>query len=71
MKEIINDASVLVIDVRNDPEIVTNGFIPAKNHGHIPLPKFAEALSLSNDDFEYTFNFEKPKYDQDIVIYGA
>ena len=71
MKELINDPSVLVIDVRSDGEIIQNGFIPAKNHLHIAMGKWADALSMSEDDFDFVFNQEKPAKDQEIIVYGT
>ena len=71
MKEIVNDPSILVIDVRNDSEILQKGYIHAKNHGHIPMPEFYEALNLKDEDFEGVYNFKKPAKDQEIIVYGT
>jgi len=48
---------------------VDYGKIDATNWIHIPLGEVAEALTLSDEDFESQFEKRKPALDDELVIY--
>lgn len=63
------DKTYVVIDVRNDSEILATGKVSLKAHT-LPLPIIASqnAFALEPDDFEELFGFEKPEKDVELVL---
>ncbi|KAK7208228.1 Rhodanese-like domain-containing protein [Myxozyma melibiosi] len=57
----------ILVDVREPIEVHREGFIPTAIN--IPYKSAPEALSLSDDEFEYRFGFEKPSKDKELVFY--
>lgn len=55
-----------LIDVRNPSETEEN-LIESANK--IPLPQFEEAFRLTDEKFEKTFGFVKPKFDDFVICY--
>ncbi|KAM5124900.1 thiosulfate:glutathione sulfurtransferase-like [Mantella aurantiaca] len=66
LKKLLNSGSVQLFDVRN-PEEVQNGRIP--NSVNIPVTEVEAALQMDPDAFKQKYNVEKPKLDDDNVIF--
>jgi rhodanese-related sulfurtransferase len=61
-----NKEPLTIIDVRRKEELV-HGMIPtAKN---IPLDELEKSLTLSEEEFQKTYNFPKPKKDDRIICH--
>ncbi|CAD7080637.1 unnamed protein product [Hermetia illucens] len=67
VKDLPNQPSKFLIDVRNLDEVQQTGQIPTSIV--IPLPKLEEALRSSNDAFKKTYNREKPSNDAVIIFH--
>ncbi|KAI7880853.1 Rhodanese-like protein [Lichtheimia hyalospora FSU 10163] len=55
-----------LIDVREPNELLQGSIPSAKN---VPLSKFLVAWSMSEEDFEDEFGFEKPSEKDEVVLY--
>ena len=67
--DIINDESVLVIDVRECSMLQDTPPINAANWMNLPRPELEMALNMNDEDFELKYNHEKPKRDERIIVY--
>ncbi|MBW0541860.1 hypothetical protein O181_081575 [Austropuccinia psidii MF-1] len=57
---------VLLIDVREEPEVI-QGNIPSSVN--LPLSNFEKLLELHPDDFTKTTGFFKPNLNQKLILY--
>ncbi|KAI8371640.1 Rhodanese-like domain-containing protein [Radiomyces spectabilis] len=60
------NAEYYLIDVREPNELLQGAIPTAKN---IPLSQFMTAWSMSEEDFEDTFGYEKPSPNANIIVY--
>ncbi|KAJ8662357.1 hypothetical protein O0I10_002051 [Lichtheimia ornata] len=61
-----NKQNTHLIDVREPNELLQGSIPSAKN---VPLSKFLVAWSMSEEDFEDEFGFEKPSDGDEVVLY--
>ncbi|XP_077319915.1 thiosulfate:glutathione sulfurtransferase [Lithobates pipiens] len=66
LKKLIDSGSVQIFDVRN-PEELQNGKIP--NSVNIPVTEVEEALQMDAASFKQKYKVEKPKLEDDNVIF--
>ncbi|KAI8889313.1 Rhodanese-like protein [Backusella circina FSU 941] len=55
-----------LIDVREQKEVAQGAIPTFKN---VPLSQFSNAWTLSDDDFQKQFGFDKPKKDSRVILY--
>jgi len=63
---LVNRPEVLLIDVRDPPEIKSTGSIPTAIN--IPLGTLEESLKLSEDEFKEHFGRDKPGNDTEVIF---
>ncbi|XP_073464987.1 thiosulfate:glutathione sulfurtransferase isoform X2 [Aquarana catesbeiana] len=66
LKKLINSGSVQIFDVRN-PEELQNGRIP--NSVNIPVTEVEAALQMDAASFKQKYKVEKPKLEDDNLIF--
>ena len=69
LKTIIANNSALLIDVRQPEELLHEGYIKAPQFVNVPLPEVEEAMKMDEKTFEEVFGIEKPKWNDEIVVY--
>jgi len=67
--DVINDPSVLFIDVRPCNMIGDTPPIWGANWMNLPIPDFDEAFNMTDDDFEEKYHHAVPQKDERIIVY--
>ncbi len=67
LDSIINNNKFILIDVRDQKEIIETGMI-TKDAKNIPLKEISESLKLDNDDWKKKYGFDKPTNQEEKFI---
>ena len=66
LSQLVGQAAVLLVDVRNRTELVEPGAIPTSRN--IPLHEIPAAFQLPSDQFQAKYGFPLPELEADLVL---
>ena len=63
---LLQDGSIVLVDVRNESELREDGKIPGSHN--IALPELTAAFQLTPEDFKQKYGFDQPSKDNENLI---